>query len=482
MTTTLNWFKQVRPSKLLRNELVWRLTIIFGVLFLSLALPTQLSANELLLIPTLLVAIVGLQFLLKLPQWGLLLAILSIIAPVFGPSGLSPTMVVVALLFALLILEMVLKEQRIQLVDSPAVRPLLIFVLVSTISLGFGQIRWYIFGEQASLGSQLGGWGIVVASAATFLLVAQRVTDVKWLERMIWLLLILMALFLVGFYFRPVRTFTRPLFIFVRAGSLFWTWAIILAFSQGYFNRNLRPLPRIALLCFAMFTLYTAYTVNGDWKSGWVPSVIGIATMLGLRYLPFAILASPLAVIPVANIVAGLIATDQYSWGTRVDAWLIVIEITKVNPILGLGFANYNAYAPLFPIRGYAVNFNSHSQYIDLYSQTGLLGLICFFWFFIVVWQIGWRLQARVPHGFEYAYVYGALGGLAATLAAAALGDWVLPFFFNIGLNGFRASFLSWVFLGGLVAIAQIHKQSDDANTKPLPDHLVEKHAFASST
>jgi hypothetical protein len=36
------------------------------------------------------------------------------------------------------------------------------------------------------------------------------------------------------------------------------------------------------------------------------------------------------------------------------------------------------------------------------------------------------------------------------------LGDWVIPFFYNIGLDGFRASMLSWLFLGGLVSLEQM--------------------------
>jgi hypothetical protein len=47
------------------------------------------------------------------------------------------------------------------------------------------------------------------------------------------------------------------------------------------------------------------------------------------------------------------------------------------------------------------------------------------------------------------------MGGVAATFVAAFLGDWVLPVFYNVGMYGFRASVLSWLFLGGLVAIEQ---------------------------
>jgi hypothetical protein len=38
------------------------------------------------------------------------------------------------------------------------------------------------------------------------------------------------------------------------------------------------------------------------------------------------------------------------------------------------------------------------------------------------------------------------------------LGDWILPFFYNIGLTGFRASMLAWIFLGGLVFLEQQNK------------------------
>jgi hypothetical protein len=107
------------------------------------------------------------------------------------------------------------------------------------------------------------------------------------------------------------------------------------------------------------------------------------------------------------------------------------------------------------------VQFNSHNQYVDLIAQTGLLGLVCFLWFAAAVGIVGWRLRKQVPAGFAQAYVYGALGGLVGTLAAGMLGDWVLPFFYNIGLSGFRASVLGWLFLGGLVALEQMASQSE---------------------
>jgi O-antigen ligase len=151
-----------------------------------------------------------------------------------------------------------------------------------------------------------------------------------------------------------------------------------------------------------------------------------------------------------------LIATDEYSWGTRLDAWRIVLEIGRLSPFFGTGFANYYWYTPLFSIRGFHVSFNSHSQLIDLIAQTGYLGLIGFFWVFFELGRLSWNLSRQLPEGFERAYAYGTFAGIIATIVAAFLGDWILPFVYNVGMTGFRASILPWIFMGGLISLEQL--------------------------
>jgi O-antigen ligase len=140
-----------------------------------------------------------------------------------------------------------------------------------------------------------------------------------------------------------------------------------------------------------------------------------------------------------------------------VDAWVIMAQIIKANPVFGLGFSNYYWITPLFSILGWNVQFNSHNNYIDVLAQTGLVGLAFFAWFIFEVGRLAYRLRVRTPEGFARAYVYGALGGLVGTIVAGMLGDWVLPFVYNIGLDGFRMSVLAWIFLGGLVVLDQIY-------------------------
>jgi hypothetical protein len=222
-----------------------------------------------------------------------------------------------------------------------------------------------------------------------------------------------------------------------------------------YNNTLTRPIKGL-LIVLVLLTFYVALAHGYEWKSGWVPPLVAVLALFAIRYRHLVIFALPFVMAGALFVAMDLIASDQYSWGTRVDAWRIVLEISRISPLLGMGFANYYWYTPLIPIRGWRVNFNSHSQYVDLIAQTGYLGLISFFWVFFAVGRLSWRLSKQLTDGFERAYVHGVLVGIIATLVAAFLGDWVLPFVYNVGLSGFRASILPWIFMGGVISLEQM--------------------------
>jgi O-antigen ligase len=191
-------------------------------------------------------------------------------------------------------------------------------------------------------------------------------------------------------------------------------------------------------------------------KSGWVSVFACIAVIIVARSWRAGLALVPIAGLSALFMWSRLVSSDDYSISTRFDAWVIMARIIQINPLWGLGFANYYWYTPLFPIRGYAVSFNSHNNYVDIVAQMGLVGLVCFFW---LLWEVGWLawgLRKQAPAGFAQAYSYAVLGGLAGTVVSGMLGDWVLPFFYNLGLNGFRSSMLGFLFFGGLVTIQQL--------------------------
>jgi hypothetical protein len=441
----------------IRDTLLWlRPLLVIGVLLLSVALAFMASQSRLILA---LYLVLGLSLVLICVRWpilGLILAALAgLVVRFVGPGGFNVTMILVALLLGLWLLDMVARRRQILLAPSRTVWPLLCLLLIAFVSFGVGQLPWFNFALHAPLDAQLGGLSIIVLSVGTFLLAANQIRDLRWLSTLTWAFLAFGAFFiLVRSVLPEFGLGTRALF--QQAGSAFFLWLVAMAFSQAVFNRDLHPRWRLALAGLVVVTLYVLLVLKYADKSGWIPALVCMAVIVGFRTRHAVVALVPFAVLAALYLVPRLISTEEYSASTRFEAWIIMFQIIKISPIWGLGFANYYWYTPLFPIRGYAVSFNSHNNYLDIVAQTGLVGLLCFLWFFWEAGWLGWRLRERVPEGFAQAYVYGALGGLAGTVVLGMLGDWVLPFIYNIGLFGFRSSMLTWLFLGGLASLEQM--------------------------
>lgn len=414
------------------------------------------SSRILILILALIGGTVGTVALLRQPNLGLILILgAGMFVPFSGPGGLNAVIITVGIMLGLWLMEMFVVQRNFQFVHSASLVPIVTFLVISTLAFVVGQIPWFVFARQAPITAQVGGYAVFLLSIGCLLLSAHLIKDIRWLKIIVWVFIGLSAFYVIG------RTFDLSFVVQLyhsrfTAQSMFWTWLITLAASQVIFNSRLPWHMKGLLTALVLLTFYVATIQSYDWKSGWIPPLIATLVLLGIRYRKLVLIAIPVIMLGTLYATMNLIASDEYSWGTRLDAWRIVLEISRVSPIFGTGFANYYWYTPLFPIRGWYVSFNSHSQFIDLIAQTGFLGLLAFCWLFIVLGQLSWRLSNYLPDGFARAYTYGVFAGIVATVAAAFLGDWVLPFVYNVGLNGFRASILPWMFMGGVIALEQI--------------------------
>jgi hypothetical protein len=430
--------------------------LILGELLLISRLAFAASERQLTLALFLPLGVGLVLTFLRWPSLGVIVASLAgLVIPFLGPSGLNVTMLLIALLLGLWLLDLMIGERQIPFASSRAVWPLLCFIVVSFFSFAVGQLPWLSFALHAPLGAQLGGLSIIVLSAGTFLLAANQINDLRWLSRLTWAFLAIGALSIITRSLLPVLALpTRNLFQPV--GTVFYIWLVAMAFSQAVVNQDLHRGWRLALGGLVLVTLYVLVVLKFNDKSGWVSAFACLAAIIVFRSWRAGLALVPVAVLSALFLWTRLVGTDEYSISTRFDAWLIMAQIIKISPLWGLGFANYYWYTPLFPIRGYAVSFNSHNNYVDILAQTGLLGLVCFLWILWEIGWLGWKLRKDAPAGFVQAYVYGGLGGLAGIAVAGMLGDWVVPFFYNVGLQGFRSSMLSWLFLGGLVSLEQM--------------------------
>lgn len=376
-------------------------------------------------------------------------------------TGVNPAVLMTVFLAGIWFLDTLIINRAFSFVPSSTYLPLFGLFFSALLSFLVGQMHWYPL-SGAPLRAQIGGLSIFGLSALIYLVAAHQMKDLAWLERLCWIFLGMGAVYLFGYHyvyeFAPAAgQWISPIFRQGAAGALLWVWLLVICYSQVLINTNLRPFSRLLILLLLAAIVHIRVIETRSWTSGWLPGVIGmlVITLVRIRrsLVVVGLLGLAGVVLSYGWITQAILEENIYSQVTRLEAWKIIIEMARISPIFGLGPANYYWYAPLFNIMGFHVPFSSHNNYVDLFAQTGIVGLILFLWFFISVSVLALRMVDRVPKGFPNAYVYGCIGGIAGSLAAGLLGDWVLPFVYNIGLLGFRSSVFTWLFLGGLLAI-----------------------------
>lgn len=445
--------------------------IILSVVLISTGAAYWGSRTILIALVGMVAGIGGFLALLRFPSLGFILLFLGgMFVPFAGPGGFNASILTVIMMIALWFMEMFVVKRRFTFVVSRPIRPAFYLLLICIIAFAIGQISWFPFARQAPIDAQIGGFAIYFFLLLAMIMTANVIRNIKWLKAIVWIFIGLGFIYVLGRTFR-LDVIDRIYAHGVYANSMFWMWMVALPLSQAIYNNHLKIRNRVLLYGIVALTFYVALVQQNDWKSGWVPALMVAAVLVGWKFrkvIPFII---PFVIVVGVYLAQDLIATDEYSWGTRVDAWLVVLDISRVNPILGLGFANYYWYAQVFSIRGYQIKFNSHSQFVDIIAQTGILGLACFIWILFEIGRLAYKLMNRLPDGFAKAYSYGVFAGVFGSLMAAFLVDWLLPFAYNIGLDGVRASILPWIFFGGLISIEQIYL----ANQRTDPVSLRER-------
>ncbi|HZD11470.1 MAG TPA: O-antigen ligase family protein [Candidatus Binatia bacterium] len=451
-----------------RHTILWQrwLIVVLALLLAASIAYVASPANTMVVLMALIglvAGLVGVQIFLRWPALGLVLLIpANMVVPFMvgtgSQTGIHATLLLLALLGALWLYDIFQNERELRLVSSRPIPPLLVLLIVSGVSFFVGQLPWFQT-HAAPVTAQLGGLGVILFSAMAFLLAAHQFKELRWIEYFTWTFLAFGGVFLVFRVVPGLFRYSGYVFTWGATSSQFWNWLLAIAFGQLLFNKKLRTRWRAALVVLLAAAVYAAFIQTYEWRSGWLPPLIAIVVIAALYDWRLAALVVVAGLLITPGLLQQLIVTDEYSYSTRVDAWIILLEIIRVNPILGLGPANYYYYTPLYEIRGYNVRFNSHNQYLDIVAQIGLVGLMVLVWFFVSVARVAWELRDRVPDGFARAYVYATLGGLVGTVVSGMLGDWFLPFVYNVGVVGMRSSVLGWLFMGGLIAIEQMVQQ-----------------------
>jgi len=455
--------QNVRLESILDNRRLTTTVIVAGVLLASAVLGQRASMRWLGLV----VAGTGLLLLLRWPQLGLVGLVVATLSVPFAigtgtQTAIPVTVPLLAALLGLWVMEMMLRRE-VRLVPSRTTLPLLLFLASVTLSFLAGTALWdpQVSVQTNILRPQLGGWAIFVLSGGAFLLAANRLTDERWLRAVTFTFIAWGTFLALGTVIPGLSRIAWRLTARGATGSLFWVWLIALAAGQSLGNPRQAIGWRVLMAVAVIAVMAERWFGGYGWVSGWAPPLAALAVIVWL-WSPRWGVALGLAALAVVLLKENyfytriFVVAERTGSYQRFTAWREVLGLVRRDPIFGLGPANYWHYYRAFHSFAYGVfdpKVNSHNNYVDILAQTGLLGFGLFAWLIAEIGAVGWKLRNHFDEGFRRGYVYGALGGLAGTLAAGMLGDWFLPFVYNVGFKGFRASVLGWLFLGGLVAL-----------------------------
>ncbi len=452
-----------------------RPAIAIAVILLSVLLAYRGSSGRLaMLFVAAGPAFVAFLIYLRQPALGLLaLVAAGLIVPFTIGTGtgtsLNPVVLLTPVITVLWLSEMALRRKAVRLHRHNSIYLILALNVIVVLSFIAGQLPWFTM-PGARTASQIGGLMVFIISSAAFLLAA-HLLDERWLTRLVYLFIVIGAMIVAARFLPPLGGIISPLVSSGAQGSVFWVWLVALSAGLLLFQTALKPQIRLVLAAVVIAALFVGYFRGGEWASGWAPPLVALLLLLWMRFprwgwvfLFFAVLVFILEFDRF-----WFLATSSESWRARLQAWQIVLDTVRVNPLLGLGPSNYYFYVQQATIMGWGgawnVQFSSHNNWVDLIAQTGILGTAVFVLFAVSMGRVGWQLYRRLPNGFPRAYAAACLAGLIATLISGLLGDWFLPFVYNIGLEGMRSSILFWVFMGGLLVFLRYDSTSEKINS-----------------
>lgn len=442
--------------------------VAFGVILTVLALavvvgtgqgPLARSAVSAELVLLVVAVAGGVGLLLARLEFGiLLLAVVAIAVPAAVGTGTQssiPASLILAGVVCALWIARTLISGHLVVARSPVILPALGFMVAVVLSTVYSNavrpplvIPWATFSQV-----QLGGLSLFVVSAALILVVMHTVRDVSWLEWLTWIFLALGAVCIVGFWLQGRRDLAG-----FDSGGLFSLWVVALALGQVLFNNRLPIWARVGLLLLAAAWMQRRYFIEVSWLSGWVPITAAVLALAFLRSKKLFL---------VALVVAGTVwavnevdlyereVTGQAAQGNflRFEIWRQSLELTREHLALGVGPAGYAPYyMTYFP----DLAMSTHSNYLDIFSQTGLVGTFCFLWLLLALGQVGLKARTQWSSGFGAGFANGALAGFTGLVVAMALGDWVIPFVYNATIGAFRHTVHSWIFLGALAGMQRM--------------------------
>jgi hypothetical protein len=358
------------------------------------------------------------------------------------------------------IIKKVILRDKKWLYPSPVNLPLLGFVAVTIVSLLwsilFRDPHVYVWDRFFLI--QIASTVVMIMLPLALLLVANQIENLKQLR---WMAGLTIGVGIAGFL---VDRFGLPLP--VNTGGLVSMWIVTISISLAIFQRRLPWSIRLGLFALTGWWIYRGFVLNLQWVAGWLPSFVAICVLSFLRswrVLLVMLVILFLLIGPSQEFYLGTFIQQEAeeSLFTRLDAWRVNWEVTKEHLLLGTGPAGYTVYyMTYFPARAMA----THSNYVDIIAQTGVLGLGFLCWMFAALTKTGIQLHRRLRRtgNLEESLANAALAGLAGSIVIMMFGDWLFPFAYTQTIAGFDYIVPTWLFLGVILVLDRLTAENPE--------------------
>jgi hypothetical protein len=344
---------------------------------------------------------------------------------------------------------MLVINRRLTLKPAPTNLPILGFLGAAVVSLAWGTafrdplvVIWFTFPLV-----QLASLAVMILLPGAFLLVGNCVEDIRWLKAMVGLVLVTSTIGLA-------REFLAiPFPVPANVLGLFPMWAAAIPYALALFNRRLHWRQRMLLLASTAGWIGYGYFRRITWLAAWVPSfaAISVVSVMRSRWLIVAVVVA-LILVGVQYVEARYEGERRESGESRWAAWGRNWSVTSKHLLFGTGPAGYAVYyMSYFPTEAIA----SHSNYIDILSQNGLVGLFFYLWFFGALLWSGYQVCRRLrgKSDFMEGLANAAFAGTVGCVVAMGIGDWLIPFAYTNTIEGFDYIVYNWLLMGAIPAL-----------------------------
>lgn len=414
--------------------------------------------------------VIGAVLIFSRLEFGVLAIVLSAFFIRFTFSTGSQTAIPISLLVSAFvvgvwILSMLLRR-NLRLAPGKYVTPTLLFMLLCILSVPYSWLllRPDLFGNGGTGRSglsfsfvQLGGLALMLLLPAVMLMTANVLKKEVWFKILFWIVIAVAIPELLSRLGVLRLTFAG---LSLSTGASYALWVVALAMGQALFNTGMPKWLRGGLVILALIWIYYGSEIGATWFSGWMPAAVALMFLAFIRsrvlFVVLLVIALGLFSTRIDHYV-DFIWKDAVSYdANRFEIWQVIIfdlTLTKTNFFFGAGPVGYLPfYETYYPGNAWV----SHNNYVDIFAEVGLIGFSLFVWMLYGIFRGGWDQRKNMPTPFLKAFNYSILAGFVGTLLAMGLGDWHIPFVYNIGIPGFDVAVYGWLLCGAMLALRNV--------------------------